>query len=303
MRVWDGYDAFAQTRSTQQYLREHKQDKPFSFFLSWGPPHAPYQTAPEKYQKMFPPEKVQLRDNVPKEQEETARKEVAGYYAHIAALDECLGNLMQTLEETGLAENTILVFTSDHGDMLRSQGEVKKQRPWDESIRVPLMMRMPRAWKAKPAEVDTLINTPDLMPTMLSLCNVPIPTTVEGRDLSADIRSGKSTPLEAAIILCPHPFGQWTRDMGGREYRGVRTHRHTYTRALDGPWQLYDNETDPFQKNNLCNNPDYREEQEKLEEHLEALLKASNDEFLPGDEYIKKWGYVTDKNGTVPYTG
>ena len=84
---------------------------------------------------------IELRPNVPPQLAEAAREWIAGYYAHCTALDDCLDALLQTLREEGLAEDTLFVFTSDHGDMLGSQGEVKKQRPWEESIRVPFLLR------------------------------------------------------------------------------------------------------------------------------------------------------------------
>ena len=103
---------------------------------------------------MYDPHSIELRPNVPPEMAEEARNWIAGYYAHCTALDDCLGALLQTLEDEGLAENTIFVFTSDHGDMLGSQGEVKKQRPWEESIRVPFLLRWPRHFGWQGREVD-----------------------------------------------------------------------------------------------------------------------------------------------------
>jgi len=82
---------------------------------------------------------------------------------------------------------------------------------------------------------------------------------------------------------------------------GVRTTRYTYVRDLNGPWLLYDNQIDPCQTNNLANQPKYSKLQSKLEAALARKLKERHDEFLPGDAYIKKWGYEVDANGTVPY--
>jgi len=298
---WDGYDAIAQTREAQQYIRDHPGDKPFALFMSYGPPHAPYHTAPERYRKRFDPDKVVLRDNVPKAQRVQARHKLAGYYAHIAALDDCVQDLRDTLEAEGLAENTIFVFTSDHGDMLHSQGNVKKQQPWDESLRVPFLVHWPKGFGTEARELDTLINTPDIMPTFLGLCGVDIPDTVEGADYSKPLLRGETPDAEAALIMCPAPFGQWSRDRGGREYRGVRTKRYTYTRALDGPWLLYDNEADPYQLKNLVDDPAHTATRERLDLLLQAMLEEREDEFLPAKEYIAKWGYEVDETGTVPY--
>jgi len=299
---WDGYDAIAQTREAQRYIREHATGKPFALFLSWGPPHAPYHTAPEKYRATFKPEDVTLRPNVPEADRAKARKVLAGYYAHIAALDDCIGELLQTLDETGLAQDTIFVFTSDHGDMLYSHGGQKKQQPWDESIRVPFLLRYPTALGKDGRAIDMPINTPDIMPTLLGLCDIAIPDTVEGTDFS-DILIGKANPMDqAALISCPSPFGQWQRKRGGREYRGVRTARYTYVRDLNDPWLLYDNIKDPYQLVNLCNRPEHAALQQQLDNTLTRKLKETRDEFRSGPDYIAQWGYHVNASGTIPYT-
>ena len=299
---WDGYDAIAQTREAQRYIRGHAAGKPFALFLSWGPPHAPYHTAPQKYKDLFRAEQLQLRANVPTHLGDQARETLAGYYAHIAALDDCIAEILRTLREVGLESNTIVVFTSDHGDMLFSQGEQKKQKPWDESILVPLLLRYPAALGSEGRTIDMPINTPDIMPTLLGLSGVEIPDTVEGTDFSGVLRGEKKPKDNAALISCPSPFGQWKRANGGREYRGLRTKRYTYVRDLEGPWLLYDNQQDPYQLNNLSNKPEYDKLQKRLENTLSQKLKGTNDEFLPGAEYIKKWDYIVDESGTVPYS-
>lgn len=298
---WKGYDATAQTEEAAQYIRR-QGDNPFALVLSWGPPHNPYETAPASFRDAVAAEELTLRGNVPPEARAAARRDLAGYYAHIAALDACLGRIVQTLDECGQAEDTILVFTSDHGDMIGSQGMQRKQKPWDESIRVPLLVRYPRGLGSESRKLIAPVNTPDLMPTLLGLSGVEIPDTVEGVDRSPLLRGEVSDGDEAALLSCPSPFGEWTRARGGREYRGVRTVRYTYIRSLDGPWLLYDNQTDPYQLDNLVGRPEHAALQADLEQQLQARLKETNDAFLPGDEYVAKWGYKTAANGTVPYT-
>jgi arylsulfatase A-like enzyme len=299
---WEGYDALAQTRDAQQYLRDHaKAQKPFFLVLAWGPPHDPYFTAPEKYRALYDPAKLSLRPNVPEAGRENARKTLAGYYAHCTALDDCFGELRRTLQEVGLEESTLLVFTSDHGDLLGSQGAYKKQRPFDEAIRVPLLLRWPEDLGAKARQLDAPINSEDLMPTLLGLCGAPIPPSVEGLDYSGYIRGGKNPGAGATVICCASPFGEWVRRNGGKEYRGLRTTRYTYVRDLGGPWLLYDNKVDPYQTNNLVNLPKHARLQRKLDAQLARKLREQRDAFLPGEAYIKQWGYKVDADGTVPY--
>jgi arylsulfatase A-like enzyme len=297
---WEGYDAIAQTREAQRYIEARGNERPFALFLSWGPPHNPYETAPKEYRDKIRAEDLQLRPNVPPECAEKARTDLAGYYAHILALDDCLGRLRETIAARGIAENTIFVFTSDHGDMLYSQGMQRKQKPFDESIRVPFLLRYPKALGRKGRAVDWMLNTPDIMPTLLGLCGIAAPATVEGRDLSGALLGGKAPDTDAALIECISPFGEWTRQNGGRECRGIRTRQHTYVRDLKGPWLLFDNEQDPYQRTNLCGKQECREVQESLDRVLTQMLRERNDAFEPGDAYLKKFGYVVDATGTIP---
>ena len=142
--MWEGYDALAQTRDAQAYLRNRGDNNPFLLILSWGPPHAPYHTAPESYQALYDPAEIVLRPNVPPDWAEPARQWLAGYYAHCTALDDCVAMLLQTLQEEGLEQETVFLFFSDHGDMLGSQGMDKKQKPYEESIRVPFPAALSR---------------------------------------------------------------------------------------------------------------------------------------------------------------
>ena len=116
----------------------------------------------------------------------------------------------------------------------------------------------------------------------------------EGKDFSDVIKGTKSPDNDAALIMCPVPFHQWSYKRGGREYRGVRTRRYTYVRDIKEPWLLYDNQTDPYQLKNLCNNQKYSRIQQKLEKILSRKLKETNDKFLPGPEYMAMWNYSWD---------
>jgi len=316
--TWQGYDAEAQTRCAQAYIcgEGRQQGKPFFLMLSWGPPHNPYETAPQRFREMYDPAKLQLRPNVPPEAQPRARRDLAGYYAHCSALDSYVGDLLKTIEDAGLADNTIFVFTSDHGDMLGSHGQQRKQRPWDEAIRVPFLLHSPAGHGMQGREITQPLNVPDIMPTLLRLCGLAVPKTVEGIDFSGpvtaivggtsasrDPRRGDTPPTaypEAALIACYAPFGEWTRQGGGREYRGVRTVRHTYVATREGPWLLFDNERDPYQLDNIAGRPEAAEVQGHLAAELKKLLAQQRDEFLSGWDYIRKWGYTVDKSGTAP---
>lgn len=312
IKMWDGYDAFDQTSHAINYMRENRHN-PFMLFLSWGPPHAPYLTAPKKFRDMYDPATLTLPPNVPDDAseyvppskwdehaamapQERARHILAGYYAHCSALDECIGRLQAAIRDAGIEEDTIFVFTSDHGDMLGSQGLWKKQWPYDVSACVPFLLKFPRLGKTG-RTVAAPLGTPDIFPTLCELAGVPVPATVEG--LSA---FGRDEMDSAVLIANYHPFGQWTAERGGKEWRGVRTVRYTYVRDLDGPWLLFDNQTDPHQLNNLVNCPECAALQSGLEAILQQKLAETNDRFEPGMDLVRRWKYTVDETGTVTYT-
>lgn len=160
---WEGYDAYAQTADAHAYIRDHADgDKPFLLFVGYGGPHFPHGSAPEELKALYPPNELKLRPNVTQEQEERSRNELQGYYGHCTAIDACVGKLYETIEAAGIANDTIFVFTSDHGDMHGSQGlkSWTKQVPWDESICVPFLLRYPAIHDAGRKE-STPLNTPD----------------------------------------------------------------------------------------------------------------------------------------------
>jgi arylsulfatase A-like enzyme len=303
-RKWDGYDAYAQTKDARAYIRRHaKGDRPFLLVMAYGGPHFPHHTAPEELKALYPHVAIKLRPNVPEEMKETARKEAQGYYAHCTALDGCIADLYRTLEETGLAEDTIFVFTSDHGEMLGSQGQApkRKQRPWDESIRIPFLLRYPVASGHQGRTVKAPINTPDILPTLLSLAGIDVPEAVEGEDLSRLVRDSnphdRSTQDDrAALFMNVCPF-DWPERKG---FRGIRTARYSYVRDSDGPWLLYDNEVDPYQMKNLIGVAEHAGLQERLDSMLLAKLQETGDAFLPKQDYLKEWGY-TIEDGSIPY--
>jgi len=301
-KIWEDYDTFSQTNEALSFMKDKGAgDRPFLMVLSWGTPHAPYHTAPAKYRDLYEADKMTLRDNVPEDMRDQVKKDLSGYYAHMTALDDMIGKVLLNLRESGQLENTIILFTADHGDLLGSHGAYKKQQPYEESIRVPMLFYIPEHLKISPGPKSALINSEDLLPTLLGLSEIPIPETIEGINYETYLK-GKEEIGEETLIGCIQPFGQWNRiNHGGREYRGLVTKDHTYTRDLNGPWLLFDNKNDPYQINNLVGNPDFSELQSDLDKRLTKRLETTEDEFLPGEKYLEKWGYSVDETGTVPY--
>jgi len=300
-RQWDGYDAYAQTEDANAYIRAQANDgKPFLLYVGFGGPHFPHDNAPEDLKALYPPEALALRPNVPPEQEARSRRELQGYYAHCTAIDRCVGSLYRTLETTGLAANTIFVFTSDHGDMHGSQGKqsYRKQVPWDESVCVPFLCRYPAIHDAGRV-VKAPLSTPDILPSLLSLAGIGIPGTIEGEDRSTQFRGEGADDDRAALFMSVAPFG--ADDF--KAYRGLRTKRYTYVRDTDGPWLLYDNLNDPFQQRNLIGDAGVADLHRQLDAELTRQLARSGDDFPTAPQARDKWGYRVNPNGEIPYYG
>jgi|GEM_PF-2341276 len=207
----------------------------------------------------------------------------------------------------GIADDTIVVFSSDHGDMHGSHGVYKKQWPWNEAIKVPFVVRYPGV---VPESVSTPapINVIDVMPTLLGLAGINVPECVEGVDLSPFLRGEDTSPPESVLIMNPCPFSigdprgedQYPDYQGRRfEYRGVITDRYTYVRTIDGPWLLYDNRDDPYQLTNLIDAPDKAETRARLDDLMAAHLARIGDGFEPRQAYYDRFGITLDHRGKV----
>ena len=290
-RYWPGYAPVAEAEDACRYIEDGAKDaKPFFLVVSMAPPHFPYGTAPQEYRDEFAGKKIELRPNVPEDDAAKASEALRGYYAHGAAIDDCYKKLLGTLEKMGLAEDTIVVFSADHGDMLFSQGLEHKLFPWDESLRIPLLIRYPRKLGAAGRTMSKPMNSPDMMPTLLGLCGLPVPAGVEGHDFSAMLRGGQGAGLPSTAYINNPVSTFQLRECGFDSYRGVRSETHTYVRSIHGPWLLYDNVADPYQKRNLVGKAEARGVQAALEVELQGWLKRLDDRFLPGAEYLQQAG-------------
>jgi arylsulfatase A-like enzyme len=280
----NGYQSNHETDLALQFLEDHRKNK-FFLNLHWSPPHDPY-IAPKSYMEMYDPEKIQLRENVlhcvPKEVIPSVQEQVAAYYAAITNLDWNMGRIMKTLDDLNLTEETMVIFTSDHGDMLFSLALLFKQWPYEESIRVPLIVRYPKRVKAG-VKTDSLISTVDIMPTILSLAGVKIPDSVQGIDFSKTILGEKGPDPESTLIMCVQPCARYNDRVGMLPWRGLRTKRYTYARFRHQDWCLFDNEKDPYQRRSLFTSdydkPEVKGLREKLNTQLERRLKEIGDTF------------------------
>lgn len=259
-------------------------NKPFSIMWDPLPPHTPYSSLancePDIYHKYYedlPLKQLLNRPNVNLEEAEhyrtrkkprsLAEVELCArvYFSLVTSIDRQVGRILQALEESGEAENTIVVFTADHGEMMASHGRFYKSVIYDEAFRIPLMIRYPN--RLKPRIEDLMIGKVDMMPTLLSLMGLQdrIPRTVQGVDYSAGLLTGNFTekPKSEAYLMV--------------KGKGLRTDRYTYRVGSDGETELFDNVADPYQLKNLPPNSIHSADLRFLQEELGRWLKRADD--------------------------
>ncbi len=229
-------------------------DKPFALFISVNPPHPPYDEVAERYRAVYgedSSEGLLTRPNVSRDAEgriahRQAREMGRDYFAMVTGVDEQFGRLLDGLDQLGLTDDTLVAFTSDHGEMMGSHGRIQKNIWYDEAMRVPLIFRHPGRLPADHAD-DLLVGTPDLTATIAGLLGLEASDEWMGVDYAPAL-------LDASL---PRPDSQFYLNAASG-HRGVRTHRYTLAlhhpatafgqpEATPEPPRLYDNLNDPYQ--------------------------------------------------------
>jgi arylsulfatase A-like enzyme len=291
----DGFGDAAFVDLACERLREHsKQQRPFFMTLALSAPHDPWtkhNIPPEWYERFkdveFPlpatwsdqPDPYMDRNADPEQWTTYWKPHMAefhrGYYALTAAVDEQVGRLLSAIDNAGMRDNTIVVFTSDHGEMLGAHGRVFKMTFYEESARTPLLIRWPGHIPA--ASSDACISTVDLMPTLLGLAGRDIPKAVEGRNLSRLVL-GKGGPEPEAALL--QGMGHTYLWKDGFEWRALRDQRFTYARyRRDGRELLFDNVADPIQQHDLAQVEAHRDNLKRLRNQMNQRLESIGDTF------------------------
>ncbi len=307
------FESIEQTDMALDFIRRNcKNESPWGLVLSWGPPHAPFNAVPQKYLDMYNPDKITLRDNVPPDNillskkcptltDEDILKDYHAYYALITLLDEQFGRLLAELDKLGIRDDTIVVYTSDHGDMLGSSGLCKKQLPHEESIAVPLLI----SWKGKTyvGTSNELISLSDLAVSLTDLAGVSWGPKTDGDNLSGLLTNPMTKgPLER-IIYDLVPCHQAT-DRGGKEWIGLRTFDMTFVKGVDArDGFLFNNLNDPLQMNNLWNDGKYQQKKELLSARLDDILVEHNYRFRPWRQMVIEDGYLEKWNESQSYFG
>jgi len=282
-----GYNATLMTDQALEFIGEN-ESRPFFLMLSLNPPHAVFTDAPPEKLALYPEGSLPFRPNFKLPDADGATifgkngsPHYEGYHAHVSAVDDELARILAALEAAGLAERTIVVYTSDHGSMHGSHAVGSKRQPYEESVRVPMIIHGPGRVPAG-VQNDALFGAIDLVPTLCGLAGIAPPPGCAGEDYSGAVLDGAPEPGRDGQFLMH--IAKDNASHGNEHpapiFRGIRTARYTYAAGPDGPLCLFDNVADPFQLRNLIGDPDYAALQTDLHGRVAAWLERADDPFV-----------------------
>tara|TARA_B100001094_G_scaffold255694_1_gene254714 strand:- start:2411 stop:3640 length:1230 start_codon:yes stop_codon:yes gene_type:complete len=288
------------------FLENYKQEKPFFAYVSFTSPHDP-RMAPDDYQKKYNTSNISLPKNFfPKHPfdngeliirdenllpfprtKEAVKEEIAAYYAMISEVDDNIGKILNVIEETGHADNTIIIFTSDNGLAVGQHGLLGKQNLYDHSVRVPLIISGPGIKNGE--RTESLVYLNDVFPTVADIVGIEKPETIDGLSLLPILKDSKATVRESVYFSYKN------------FQRGVRTKNWKLIKYLvEGKktTQLFEIKKDPLEMNNLANDPKYKKKVEEMTVLLQEWMNKSGDKVQLGKpdwdvKVIKSW--VTER--------
>lgn len=298
------YEPDAQTDLAIDFVeRATHNQQPFALFLSWGPPHDPWipENVPTQFWELFKetsfpnPPNYQPSNDEPHcdnwarlSEHDRAQLEQwrRGYYAQVTSIDWNFGRLLAAIDATDAAGNTIVVFTSDHGEMFGAHGRRAKNIFYEEACRIPLLMRWPQRIPAGITS-DVCLSTVDLMPTLLTMLQTELPDDMQGMDLSQHAFGQAGPEPDAALMQICGATAAWE---DGHEWRALRDKRYTYAiYRLDGQELFFDNLADPYQLHNLVRDSRHAAVVETFRAMLQHKMAALNDTFETCTWYRDHW--------------
>ncbi|MEW6304741.1 MAG: sulfatase [Verrucomicrobiota bacterium] len=264
-----------------ELIQQHA-GKPFFLAVGFVRPHVPF-VAPAKYFEPFKPyDKMQLPPKIPgdwddipkaginyktsvnmKMDERRQRKAMGGYYGAVRYMDAQVGKVLDALDKSGQADNTIVIFTSDHGYHLGEHDFWAKVSLRDESAMVPLIIKVPGK---KPAVCHSLVELLDLYPTISRLCGLDVPARLQGKDISQMLDDPKHSVRDAAFSVAPSRNGFLLRE---DQWAYIQ-----YAEDASGGIELFDMVKDPRQYANLANKPEFTPIVAEFKAKLAAKLRA-----------------------------
>ncbi len=276
-------DGIAATAAIGVLQHHAKNQTPFFLAVGLYRPHTPY-VAPQKYFDMHPLDQIQVptvpagyldsiplpaRKSISRKKEQlnldvkVARQAIQAYYASISFADAQLGRILKALDETGLADNTIVLFTSDHGYHMGEHGHYQKTTLFESAARVPLVMAGPGI--SVGAVAPTMAEMVDFYPTLAELAGLQIPKFVSGISLAPALRDPSLTPRSSSLTQYAEGYS-------------LRTANFRYTQwGVDGAAgvELYDHRTDPAEMNNVASQAKYAANLQQLAAELSTRIEAA----------------------------
>jgi arylsulfatase A-like enzyme len=271
-------------------------DTPFYVGSHFFGPHRPY-FVPERYFEMYDPDDIHLPESAVKERFEDKptvqqhryektdleslsvrewREIIAVYYGYVTFIDDQIGRILDTLEDRGVADDTAVLFTTDHGSFVTAHKNLDKgPLMYEDVYNVPLITR---GLGIEDDATDAFASLLDLAPTVLDLADVPIPEVYEGRSLR-DLARGTDDWRDHVVAEfhgLNYPY----------EQRMLRTDRYKFVLNAGDVSELYDLERDPHELTNRVSDPDYADVRDRLETQLGDILRARDDPELPEDEWL-----------------
>lgn len=267
------------------YIKKHvsngEKEKPFALFLAYNPPHMPFNEVPEKYKEIYEdytPDDLLVWDNLNDIGREKAAPHIKDYYSMISGIDDQFGRILEVIKSEGIEEDTVVIFTSDHGEMMGSHGLMHKQVWYNESLLVPFLIKYPG--KIREGIVDNmLISTIDHYKTIMGLLGIERAELkeIDGKDLSERLMTGYGDENESALYMY---IDEKNPENG---MRGIKTDRYTFVLEIIDHiinWYCFDNIEDPSQLDNIYGSDAYRDYILK-KELIKKIIEANDTSFCP----------------------
>ena len=295
------YDAWV-TDIALGFLRQRPKEKPFFLVAGYFGPHPPF-NIPEPYYSMYDPQDIPEPPNFgPQPNEprsnsksyyrllfedhgndwEAWKKSMSVYWGYCTMMDNLVGRLLAELEGEGILDETLVIFISDHGELLGSHGLWQKMHSYEEALRVPMLMRYPVAINPG-IRSQAAVSLIDITPTILSLVGEEIPEDMLGKDLSPIFEDGMEFQSDPYRFSEHKPIGEWHNTV---EWRMVTDNHFKYTWNQGDMDELYDLKNDPYELKNLIDLPEYQTDQNRLRDRLHRWMVDTEDGLL--DDFVKE---------------
>ncbi len=278
-----------------RYLKERPKGKPFFVVCGFNGPHPPFKIS-EPYYSMYDADSIPEPANFhPGTSEPECKKQsfyrtlwkdhggewerwkkpVTVYRGFVTYIDHQVGRLRACLEEEGILDETLVIYCSDHGEMLGQHGLWHKMQAYEESLRVPLVMRAP--WIESKRRSSAPASLIDLAPTILSAAGIVSPSNYEGNDLCVTFAGSDEIPGRQYLVSEQEPLGPFHRET---DWRMITDNRHKYIWNRADRRELYDLENDSDEMNNLAGESSQRDTAVRLHRELVSWMRRTEDPLV-----------------------